>query len=140
MYRRRSMSAWTYFRYPELARCGEISPSDSKNLIFDIVTSGNSSWSCFSTAPMPIVFLGLGATPDGGVTFATEFERVLMNEDSDSIDEWESHNQLLPFPTRFYIIIVLGFQKEWGASTKLNVELSSQSSSAGSQPLAGGTC
>src|SRR4051794_33638538 len=46
------MSAELNWRYPDAARAGLTSPSASRNRILEIVTSGNSSRSWSSTAPM----------------------------------------------------------------------------------------
>ena len=52
MKRSRSMSARVNLRYPDGVRAGSISPSDSKNLILEIVTSGNSARSRPMTSPI----------------------------------------------------------------------------------------
>src|SRR5665647_2948700 len=46
------MSPREYRRYPDGARSGEMRPSASRNRIFEIEMSGNSSWSAFRTWPM----------------------------------------------------------------------------------------
>src|SRR5581483_3951766 len=53
MYRSRSMSAAENRRYPERDLAGSIRPSASRNLILDVLMSGNSGRSWASTSPMP---------------------------------------------------------------------------------------
>src|SRR5262249_21245040 len=45
-------SAAENLRYPDAVRCGWIKPSDSRNRILEIVTSGKSGRSAWSTAPI----------------------------------------------------------------------------------------
>src|SRR5689334_8768310 len=53
MYRSRSMSVVEKRRYPERDLAGSIRPSASRNLILDVLMSGNSGRSWASTSPMP---------------------------------------------------------------------------------------